>query len=65
MNSTEIIEKWNNLTPLSKRAFGDKFISNESNLNAWNKSFNQLSDLKQNRILENSNLIGETHNFIG
>ena len=65
MNSIKIIKKWNELSPLSKRAFGDKWITHESNLEAWNKSFNKLSPLKQKRILNCQELIGETRNFIG
>lgn len=44
---------WNNLTAQQKRAFGDRFITNNSNLESWNKDFGNLSELKQNRVIFN------------
>jgi len=44
------METWNKLTAQQKRAFGDRFITNESNLNAWNKNFEDLSELKKRQV---------------
>ena len=46
-----LIVKWNNLNGIEKRAFGDRWITNDSNLESWNKSFEDLSDLKKKRVL--------------
>ena len=46
------IAKWNNLPDYEKRAMGDHFITHASNLEAWNKPFDELSPLKQKRVLQ-------------
>lgn len=46
---------WNELTAQQKRAFGDRFITNESNLNAWNKDFEDLSELKKRQVMNSLN----------
>ena len=45
------INTWNSLTPMQKRSFGDRLITHESNLNAWNKPFNELSEIKKHRVI--------------
>lgn len=52
MTTEEKIEKWNNLPNYEKRAMGDHYITHESNLEAWNKPFSELSPLKQKRVLQ-------------
>jgi len=52
------IKKWNNLNPDQKRAFGDRFITHETNLDAWANDFDSLSELKKKRVIEN---IGDTN----
>lgn len=52
MNNLNQISTWNNLSSTEKMAFGDKWIPTpQSNLSAWNKSFENLSPLKQQRAL--------------
>jgi len=51
MENQEIITKWNALTDMQKRAFGDRFISHESNLYAWSKLFEDLSEDKKKKVL--------------
>jgi len=48
------IKLWNSLTGMQKKSFGDRWISNDSDLNAWNKPFNELSELKKQRVLKSS-----------
>lgn len=48
----ELIESWNNLSPEEKMAMGDQYIIHETNLKAWDKPFDQLSKLKQKRVLQ-------------
>lgn len=58
-------ELWNTLSGMQKRAFGDRFITNHSNLNAWNKPFAELSELKQKAVLNNiSEDIIHTLNYV-
>lgn len=47
----KIIKTWNNLTAMRKRAVADRWITNESNLDSWNKDFNNLSELKKKRVV--------------
>ena len=57
------IKLWNSLSGMQKRAFGDKWITNNSNLNTWNKPFNELSELKKQRVLNstiNHQLLNQT-----
>ena len=53
--STNIqVLKWNSLTNAQKMAFGDRFIINSTNnLEAWCKPFNELSNLKKQRVFDN------------
>jgi len=51
MNIEQKIETWNSLPYYEKRAMGDHYITNYSNLEVWNKPFNELSKLKQERVL--------------
>lgn len=47
---TQIENKWNSLTPMQKRSYGDWFITTETDLNTWNKPFKDLSELKKYRV---------------
>lgn len=61
----DTIEKWNSLTDLQKRAFGDRFITHESNLHAWSKPFDKLSPHKQKVVLNSlDNVDAESLNFV-
>ena len=46
-----LIKKWNSLNGNQKRAFGDRWITHDTNLDAWNKDFEDLSNLKKKRVL--------------
>ena len=46
-----LIKKWNSLNGAQKRAFGDSWITHDTNLDAWNKDFEDLSNLKKERVL--------------
>jgi hypothetical protein len=50
-NSEKTIAKWNSLTSAQKISFGDRWITHESDLTAWDKPFQNLSSLKQRRVL--------------
>jgi len=52
MKKAELIEIWNNLPSKEKMAMGDQYITRETNLKAWDKPFDQLSKLKQKRVLQ-------------
>ena len=45
------IKLWNNLSDQKKVAFGDRYITHETNLRTWCKSFENLSELKKQRVL--------------
>ena len=46
-----LIKKWNSLNGDQKRAFGDRWITHDTNLDAWDKDFEDLSNLKRERVL--------------
>lgn len=46
---------WNNLTDNQKISFGDRWITHESNLKAWCKPFEELSELKKQRVISHFN----------
>ena len=48
----ELIVIWNELPAQEKMAMGDHYISHETNLKAWDKQFDELSPLKQKRVLQ-------------
>ena len=48
----ELIAIWNELPAQEKMAMGDHYISQETNLKAWDKQFYELSPLKQKRVLQ-------------
>ena len=52
MTTQQKIDTWNNLPKREKMAMGDHYITHESDLNAWNKPFDQLSELKKERVLQ-------------
>jgi hypothetical protein len=47
----EKINNWNNLSSSEKIRIGDFFITHESNILAWDKSFSDLSPSKQKKVL--------------
>lgn len=56
-----LINKWDSLTNQQKAAFGDRWITHETNLSAWAKPFDELSDLKKKRVIENIGNIEPEH----
>ena len=48
----ELIAIWNELPSQEKMAMGDHYIAHETNLKAWDKQFDELSPLKQKRVLQ-------------
>lgn len=48
----ELILIWNELPSQEKMAMGDHYITHETNLKAWDKKFDELSPLKQKRVLQ-------------
>jgi hypothetical protein len=52
MKNSEKIQNWDNLPESEKRAMGSHWVTNESNLQSWNKPFDLLSQLKKARILQ-------------
>ena len=53
-----LIKKWNSLNGNQKRAFGDRWITHDTNLDAWDKDFEDLSNLKKKRVLSSIGDIG-------
>jgi succinate dehydrogenase flavin-adding protein (antitoxin of CptAB toxin-antitoxin module) len=49
---TQLIKKWDALSAQQKAEFGNMYITHDTNLRAWCKYFNQLSELKQKRVLD-------------
>lgn len=47
----QVSAQWNAMTHDERIAIADRWITNESNLMAWDKPFNELSLLKQNRVI--------------
>jgi len=52
MKTNELIAIWNELPSQEKMAMGDRYITHETNLRAWDKQFDELSPLKQKRVLQ-------------
>ena len=52
MTNETKIQIWNNLPESEKCAMGDHWITNEQHLQAWNKPWDQLSQLKKERVLK-------------
>lgn len=52
MENQAKIKKWNNLPAQHKADFGNKWITHDTNLRAWCKPFEELSRLKQDRVLQ-------------
>ena len=46
------INIWNKLSSQEKMAFGNQYITHETNLKAWDKEYKELSPLKQKRVLQ-------------
>lgn len=63
----KLIEKWNALNDQQKAAFGDRWITHETNLRSWVKPFEELSELKKKRVLTNIEDIdvNELTNIVG
>ena len=53
MTAIRIEQKWNSLNAMQKRSFGTRFITHESNLNAWNKPYSELSAWKKVTVDKN------------
>jgi len=53
MTTAEKIKTWNELPSHEKVAMGDHYITHESNLKAWDKPYEELSPLKQKRVIQN------------
>jgi len=66
MTNETKIQIWNNLPESEKRAMGDYWITNEQYLQAWNKPWDQLSQLKKERVLKSVEEFSkiENHHFI-
>ena len=47
----QVSEQWDAMTHDQRIAIADRWITNESNLTAWDKPFNELSTLKQKRVI--------------
>lgn len=47
------IEKWNALSRAQKVEFGDRIITHESNLEAWDRDFGDLSGWKMELVVKN------------
>ena len=47
----KVSAQWDAMTHDQRIAIADRWITNESNLTAWDKSFNELSTLKQKRVI--------------
>ena len=68
METNNVISAWDSMTSQQKMSFGEKWISHETDLRAWDKPFSELSPLKRDRILNNENLLSITEgktNVIG
>ena len=46
-----LIKKWDSLNGNQKRALGDRWITHDTNLGAWDKDFEDLTNLKKKRVL--------------
>ena len=47
----QVSEQWDAMTHDQRIAIADRWITNESNLTAWDKPFNELSWLKMKRVI--------------
>lgn len=63
----ELITIWNELPSQEKMALGDRYITHETNLRAWDKPFEELSPLKRERVLRDIESFSQIkfHNVIG
>ena len=51
----QVSVQWNAMSHDQRIAIADRWITNESNLSAWDKPFNELSALKQKRVITSLN----------
>lgn len=51
----QVSAQWNAMSHDERIAIADRWITNESNLSAWDKPFNELSELKQKRVITSLN----------
>ena len=51
----QVSAQWNAMSHDERIAIADRWITNESNLVAWDKPFNELSTLKQKRVITSLN----------
>ena len=47
----QVSAQWSAMSHDERIAISDIWITNESNLSAWDKPFNELSALKQKRVI--------------
>lgn len=52
----QVSAQWNAMSRNERIAIADRWITNESNLSAWDKPFNELSALKQKRVITSLNV---------
>jgi len=51
----QVSAQWDAMTHDQRIAIADRWITNESNLMVWDKPFNELSTLKQKRVITSLN----------
>ena len=51
----QVSAKWDAMAHDQRIAIADRWITNESNLMAWDKPLNELSALKQKRVITSLN----------
>ena len=51
----KVSAQWDAMTHDQRIAIADRWITNESNLMVWDKPFNELSTLKQKRVITSLN----------
>ena len=51
----QVLAQWDAMTHDQRIAIADRWITNESNLMVWDKPFNELSTLKQKRVITSLN----------
>ena len=47
----QVSAQWDAMTHYQRIAIADRWITNESNLVAWDEPFNKLPELKQKRVI--------------
>jgi hypothetical protein len=60
--TSELIQIWNTLPAQEKMAFGTRYITHETDLRAWDKNYEELSPLKQQRVLSAVETFADVNN---